>query len=1220
MPIRMEGTQDGSTQPADAIQAFCRHLGELCDVLTAPYNAEALERAASGQDLQGTTCNLLLQNALYQWLGERVQLSMGDSEPPEEATRRARESALSTIRNRDLLTEFVQTVAHSLSTVDPSTQAPTEPARRSLLFDLHGPLDLLGPEEVESLLAELTSSDAPLSALQTLSSDPHLLEDLCFGHDWHHLCDALGRLACLPPPHPHTTPAAANPQHPHPHPQPHPQQQNGGEPEALPSHAQPAPALHRPHNHSQPHENSTEEELLLVEDTAAAAGSATASATASAQPASSRQHQLLLAVLQEVVACIAASSPPHAAELLDSLAPALTALVVQLPQQQLLAATTGATMLPPADSSNSLPGGSTTLPGSYGSCSSTHHGSSSLHGGGGGGGGGLLEAAAAVDPFAVDLTRVAHQLLSGLAQEFHTLPLHNAALAARAVCDVVRAGIARGAPAVPVVAASSTSPSFQRSTAAHATAAHAAHAHAGAATAAAADPMDLDSGLGGVVELSALDLLVLLDPELRWWQRLCAATHATQRMAEALASTQLPVALESALAAWAAAAAAASASAAGAGAGSVSGFGRALGGVAGGSVGAGGRSPTHLLACTALLAGLVRANNPALLGMERAGSEGSGGGDGAGGGAEGEGSDGGGGWRAAAAAGGPQAPPGALAAAPQHQQQHQQQRQKQLQQQHRVRLQRLLGHLTTCFCALADKPYLLRPGGVAGPAPPNGAAAATLGAGDDAEGAAGYPSSKPSRRRGGSVFLRLASDALAAAAALGALSAYTPSASGSAGGGGGAAAGGGSAPLALLLQAVMRATSLLTSTAAGARTLPSPASGMGTAPAAVAAAAAVEAEVEAWLVAAMQVLSAVAEHALVGLGSGAGTSGGAASGMAQQHRTIQQQVPLSVGDAMSALLSCIGARIRSSSTNSSGSGSGGSGCVGVAHRDQSGGEDGSPATSAAPSHEAVPIWTRVVVRCAVPLAASSPTVAAALEELYEIVHAVLSKRRGSVRTAADAPPLPSPSTGRDSACVASHPGAGGGGVDLDNSGAGAEACGGLTATMSLLDILNAGDGSGCGGGAAAVASSSVPGKQCQRPQQGGFVVSSTAAVITSHRQHQHHVAIEMDGVECLAAEAVLSYCRTMDCSHVDDSVCKLGLLLLPTASSGASAASTAAAADASEAQQRLQQQQQQLAGMQHPPPQLPAALRRRQTFLNCAARWLCRMYDSAACMYGTALG
>ncbi|GLC42448.1 hypothetical protein PLESTM_001334300 [Pleodorina starrii] len=691
MPGHLGSALEGSAQPADSIQAFCRHLGELCDVLSAPYDAEALARAASDQELQGTNCNLLLHNALYHWLGERLELSLSHEGNPDETARRARESALAKVQDQDMLSEFVQAVVSTCTITDHNTtQAPPERGKKSLFFDLQGPIDLLGPEEVDSLLSELTTSDSPVAALETLSSDVHLLEDLCFGPTWPQLCDALGRLVCLP--------AAATAQF----------QQTQ------------VPAAPLP-----------------------------------------RQQQLLLTVLQELASSVAASSPPHAAELLDALAPHLTALVLRM------------ALRPPP-------------------------------GGGGGGSAAaaapdLLAAAAALDAFAVGLMRVAHRLLAGLAAEFHMLPPGCAAVAARAVCDVVRAGLARGAPA----------PSAPT----------------------AAPPPSADDPL--VVDLSALDLLVLLDPELRWWQRLCAATHATQPVADAAAATHLAAALEAALQAWAAAAVV--------GSSGHSSHGGALAGGVGGGTAAGGRSPTHLLACTALLGGFVRANSLALLGCAPRGD-----GD----------VDGG---RDGPAASAPklhlQARPVAAAAAAASQQQ-------------RLRLQRMLGHLLSCFCMASDKPWLFRVNG--GVAKAAAACAANAGGG----GSGGH---------GGSVFLLLSADVLSSAAALGKLSLLAPAgASGAGAGNTSGVGGGGGGVLTPLLQAMLRAAALTAGAANGATASAS--------------------EVEAWLRAAARVLGAAAEHAAT-----ASETTTTATGAAQRDPSAAQPA---AADAMCALLRHIAGRVR----------------------------------------------------------------------------------------------------------------------------------------------------------------------------------------------------------------------------------------------------------------------------------------------------------------------
>ncbi|EFJ45154.1 hypothetical protein VOLCADRAFT_94567 [Volvox carteri f. nagariensis] len=923
MQGRHSNVIEGSTPPADTIQAFCRHLGELCDVLASPYDAEALARAAANQDLQGTNCNVLLHNALYNWLGERVELSLGDDDKPEEAGRRAREAALAKIQKEDMLSEFIQAVVSTCANTDTALEVPR--GKQSLMFDLRGPIDLLGPEEVDSLLSELTTSDSPITALEALSSDVHLLEDLCFGPTWPQLCDALGRLVCLP--------AAAA-----------------------------ATAARGGHNPGEP-----AQQLVALP----------------------RQQQLLLTVLQELVSSSAVSSPPHAAELLDALAPYLTALVLRL-------------TLPSGDD-----GGTETSAPS------------------------LLAAAAALDSFAVGLTRVAHQLLAGLVTEYHILPTSCAALAARAVCDVIRAGLARGAPApTPVPAA--------------------------AAGMRKEDPV--------VVDLSALDLLVLLDPELRWWQRLCAATHATQPVAHAAAATQLAAALEAALQAWVAATAAAASSS--------SSSGSHMGTVAqcGGVARSGGRSSTHLVACTALLGGLARANNLALLAVEPR--------DGGGVGGNASGSS---------PQKSPPMDPAAAAAATQNQ---------------LLRLQRMLGYLVNCFCVALDKPWLLQSNG----RPP--AAAATVAA---AVGAANTTS-------GGTVFLLLASDVLSVAAANGALSLLTltgastgsSAAMGSAGGSG----------LVPLLQTMLRAAA---TTACATIPIATAATGVvqGSSSAAFATASS---QAETWLGAAARILGAAADYAAL-TAAGTGSTSAAGTGAAvMPSRDPQGQS--ATAEAMCGLLRHMAGRVR--------------GC-------------------ASASASAAPRWTVQVVRAAVQLVASWPPVAASLNDFYDTLHAVLASRAAVAaggRSGLVSQAQQSASSTHAAVCRSASGGGSGGRGSSSGHGTGS----GSVPRFALLDLL---DG---GGASAAVASGHV--------RHGD---SKDAAFVPPPI---------LDDLELLAAETVISYCRTDF--------------------EGSGGAATVAVNDAEGRYASA------LPVVWSPPLrlQLPAGLQ-RQVFLECAARWLCAEYDSA---------
>ncbi|KAG2484719.1 hypothetical protein HYH03_016466 [Edaphochlamys debaryana] len=595
------------------IDAFCRHLGELCDVLAAPYDAEAITRAAAGRGLQNTACSIVLQNALYQWLSSRVELSLPSTGTPGKAAKGALEATLDAARRDDLLSGFVDTLAASCASLDVTDAAATQPAVKPSLFDLPGALELLGPEEVETLLAELASSDQPVSALQALAADPHLLEDLAFGPTWPHLRDCVGRIARAPPPPATPLPHKHASDLPHPHPHPHP--------------------------HTHPHGQGLAAHPATQQLPGQAPGAQQAQAQAQAQaPALPRVRSLLLEVLQELASSAAASSPQHGAELLAALGPALGGLRARLGAESLGAPS------PSAPSTSAPPASAAAPPAAP--C------------------GALWSAAAHADPYAARLALLAHSLLGGLAAEWHCLPAGAAAEAASALVGLVVAGL-QGP---------------------------------GSGSGPGSGPGS-GSGSGSGSALSCLELLVLLDPELRWWQRMCAATHATQRLAEAAAAAQLAAALESALAAWAAAAVAAS--------GAVG-----LGGPA-------GRFPTHLLACTALVGGLVRSGNAALAAADAA--------------------------EVAAAGGGGVVPLEQVAEAPQ---QATAQQRAAARQALRLRLQKVLTPLAACFAALADQPGLgLRPAGGGGP-PGAGVAAAT---------------------GGGSVFMRLAADVLSAAAAQGLL-------------------------------------------------------------------------------------------------------------------------------------------------------------------------------------------------------------------------------------------------------------------------------------------------------------------------------------------------------------------------------------------------------------------------------------------------------------------
>ncbi|KAG2435466.1 hypothetical protein HYH02_011966 [Chlamydomonas schloesseri] len=919
MPLRL-GDFDGEAQERqtdDGIAAFCRHLGELCDLLNAPYDADALTKLARAGELQGTNVNLLLHNAFYHWLGERVELSIAESsgESPEALAARAREAALAQVQSGDYFSQFVTAVAAHAAQNVTGPQGPVLPTKQSL-FDLPGHFELLGPDEVDGLLHDLASSDCPVGALEKLVADPHLLEDLCFGPTWPQLCDSLGRLVCLLPP------------------------SGGGAQQAAASAV--APAAQQQQGYGQ------------ARSTGGWSGGAVGTV-----PEMPKQQKLLLQALHEVVSAVASSSPPHAAELLDGLAPYLTALALRLPLP--LPATVVTAGAAPEQAAGAAAAGAAAVAA--------------------GAAGGLLAAVTLRDPFAVEIVRLAQQLVVGLSQEFHTLPHSCAALAARAVCDVVRAGLARGAPAPPPAGAATA-------------------VMGGGGSGLTVPGAVLLASVDLDLELSALDLLVLLDPELRWWQRLCSSTHATQRMADAAAATQLAAALEAALAAWAYATAAAAAAA---------GY-HSEGGLAAAMATAGVRSPSHLVACAALLGGLVRANNPALLSCEQpAGSRRVVGalpavvaipapapaplpanGTGAGGlscsGIEGL-------LSSALGSSLPQAPGMAAAAAglvssqaglpplPEYSEVPQYTPAQVAEQ--RQRLVRLLGALCGAACALADRPGLLRPGG----------------AGAEGSGRAGGR---------GSVFVGLAAGVLVAAAELGVLTWHQPAAGASAGGGSSSGGGGGGA-LAGLLQAMMRAAAVTAAAAAAAVT-----GNWAGAGSSIRVAAAAEAD--AWLDAAAGVLMAVAEHAELA----AASTGAALPGPA-----------LAVVDALSGLLRHIAGRVR--------------GCTGGG---AAAGTDSAAVHAAAAT--AAPAWSRAVVRLAVAAAPQSPLVAAALTDLAEPLSSLLTARSAR-RTASAAKAASATAAGK--VAPPAHAAVAPVASDAGNAAAG------LAASLSLLDILSGGSSS-----------------------------------------------------------------------------------------------------------------------------------------------------------------
>ncbi|KXZ46224.1 hypothetical protein GPECTOR_46g293 [Gonium pectorale] len=728
-------------------------------------------------------------------------MSGTSGEPPEEAARRAYESALARVRGQDLLSKFVEEVASAATTFDPNAQPP-EPGPRSL-FDLPGQLELLGPDEVDGLLEELSSSDSPVAALEALSTDPHLLEDLCFGPCWPQLCGALGRLAGVA-------------------------QQLG---RTQPPSQQPAS---QGQGQGQGHDNqgNWESRRSAVEQ-GPAAGTATApSVTAPAPaPALPRLSELLLALLGEAVSAVAPSSPAHAADLLAELAPRL---------------------------GGSCGGGSGGAAVRVRLCPGPGPGAATALG--------LLAAAAASDPFVTAVSRLAHSLLSGLAAEFHTLSPGAADRAAAAVVELLTAGLASpggggDGGGLPKRTAGSWVGSVLGGAVGQ------------------ASPAQAALGAEFEMDMTALDLLVLLDPELRWWQRLCAATHATQRLAAAAAAARLGEGLE---ATWERLAAAAAAGSGGSGA------------------------PTRLVACTALLAGLVRGNNLELLSCDPVPAE------------AGHGT----GLYAAAVTATQQPQPQLMAA----------------RRRRRQRLQQMLGHLATCFCALAAG----RARAVQQPPPPPQSQAESRS--DESGGGRGG---------GASVFMLLAAEVLSAAAEHGMLL------------GGGEAAGGagGGAPLTPLLGAVLQGDSEVRG--AGGE---DPAS-------------------EAWLAAVARVLDAAAAVA---------PAATAAAGDVES----AAHVPAAAADATAALLRRLTEYVHAYEGGGNSGGRGGAGGVrapaGKVPAAAAGAAAGRVAAVAVPKAgpQPLPVWSRAALRLAQHRALSSlPPVAAALGALYDALCRSLQGRR-----------------------------------------------------------------------------------------------------------------------------------------------------------------------------------------------------------------------------------
>ncbi|KAG1658636.1 hypothetical protein FOA52_007570 [Chlamydomonas sp. UWO 241] len=238
-------------------------------------------------------------------------------------------------------------------------------------------------------------------------------------------------------------------------------------------------------------------------DTGAVTGAGAADGAADAAAAATTEQRLALRVLGRVVPEVVSSSPSHAASLLQCLGPALRALRLRLHA------------LPPPPPSGAARADCT--------------GPGAATGAGAAGGPGVQPAAVAhlpalqlAYPAGVALLVQARRLLEALARDWHLLKAPQQERAAALVAGLL-------ADALLATAAGSSAP-----------------AASGGRDCAAA-------GAGGPdgEELRAGHLLLLLDPQLRWWQRLCAAGCSAGQALSAAASAKLPEAILDAAAATA---------------------------------------------------------------------------------------------------------------------------------------------------------------------------------------------------------------------------------------------------------------------------------------------------------------------------------------------------------------------------------------------------------------------------------------------------------------------------------------------------------------------------------------------------------------------------------------------------------------------------------------------------------------------------------------------
>lgn len=272
-------------------------------------------------------------------------------------------------------------------------------------------------------------------------------------------------------------------------------------------------------------------------------------------------RHMALSLLARVVPEVAAGSPPHAAELLASMEAALLALRLHLPTEGAQAEHRAAH----AALEERHAGGGTRAPGEEPHAGGAIHvRTGEAHAGGGvgaaedthahragrgapcAGAAGARDAAVAAEalrrsqPDDVQLLVFTRRLLAALARDWHLLKRAQQQDCAACVIRLLAHGVC--APASPDTGAGASEQAAGGSGRAGG------HGRAGQGRAGAGARQAAGAGHGGdgaeaPAVARAMAALLLLDPSLRWWQRLCSAGCSTQAVVTAAEHAQLPAAL-----------------------------------------------------------------------------------------------------------------------------------------------------------------------------------------------------------------------------------------------------------------------------------------------------------------------------------------------------------------------------------------------------------------------------------------------------------------------------------------------------------------------------------------------------------------------------------------------------------------------------------------------------------------------------------------------------